>query len=114
MSFHTPSIAIIAISRDCYSWKCFDTVEANLCCVHGEDFWGLFLRTQWEDASLERPHSQGSPEPSNDVLISKDRNHFAYAGTVWLKLYIHLLPGKLLLSHLTQLKTESTCLDGLY
>ena len=31
---------------------------------------------------------------------NKDRNHFVYAGILWLKPYIHLLPGKLLLSHL--------------
>ena len=83
--------------------EAFDTVEANLCCVHAQHFWGLVLRTQWEDASPKRPYYQGSTEPSNDVFISKDRNHFVHAGTLWLKPYIHLLPGKQLLSHLTRL-----------
>ena len=80
--------------------EAFDTEEANLCCVHGEHFWGLVLMTQWEDVSPERLHSQGSPGASKDAFISKDRNHFVYAGILWLKLYIHLLLGKLLLSHL--------------
>ena len=97
---YTPSTAATPISRDYYFPEAFSRVK-QIPSTLREHLRGLVLDTRREPAPPFRPHSQGSLEISDNVLINKDRNHFICEGILWLKLYIHFFPRKLLLSHST-------------